>query len=708
MDGNNPFANLMAAVKESTNAGNGQERQVNDLIEHIFAITINRTPQKSRPLLFMDGLASDNPDAKLINMELFEQALFERLLLPTPRECVIPSNTQISDADDIFSDKVIVYLYRTYERLMRWMHHETPLKQHCVELRDLIIRNASTAMKQPAIYENQSMSDQWIAIFRDNQSDEIEYKRTFLSSIVTEIYNDDMSDLESVRINFKAFFDECLTVAWRASLDTVEPWLLPAVESFVADKTNANLARLFLDYTTPKRAANAAAISGIEYSSSLLGTLLSLSLLPKTHEGEYEYYVNNSDRLSSTYTDLLYSRLASHQDRMHGIFKGLLLVGGEIRGKTLDWIGSCIQANVARGQIWNTQNMMQRTLSTAPDSFMIGLCAVLLRLCKPLLRPKFKVLDVDPTYCAVVDADREKKSVHMVGADKETCLIPLPDEGQQRQTSDSYNFVTEVFYMTHRTIDLSYRICIEKFSQLSREMGRVQTMYREMLEDGGGGQWDPNMMASMERQMKKVLCLQKLLTEPSNDQLLLEFYEGTAHWLTRNASKVPDPNVAGAEVAPAELRLPLDTVAPNCLASIPEFILENIVVYLTFVRHFEELTIETDVDARNAIFTVILVFMGDMSRVRNPHLRARLAEGMETLLPKQCSSSFGCGSRAQLFIQHPHRLDIVRNVLSVFVAIEMTGQNVQFEQKVSNILLVLIWVEISCNEGFLRPSITFL
>lgn len=180
--------------------------------------------------------------------------------------------------------------------------------------------------------------------------------------------------------------------------------------------------------------------------------------------------------------------------------------------------------------------------------------------------------------------------------------------------------------------------------------------------------------------MPKFLCLQKLITEPTNDQLLLRFYEGTSLWLARCASRTTDPENPDREINVKEVNLPIETPAPKCLASIPEFVIENIVGYLTFIRHFDGQSIDTDIDSQNSIFTFILVFMGDVSRARNPHLRARLAEGLESFLPKKCSS-FGCSSKAHLFLQHPHRLEVVPNLLNVFVGIEMTGQSVQFEQK---------------------------
>lgn len=186
-----------------------------------------------------------------------------------------------------------------------------------------------------------------------------------------------------------------------------------------------------------------------------------------------------------------------------------------------------MHSNAARGQLWNAHNPlgMMGATKTVPDSFMIGLCGVLLRLCKPLLRPTYKVLDVDPTYFAVSEADRAAKGVHMHAVDKETCLIPFSDENQPRQISSSYNFVTEVFYMTHRAIDLGYRVCIEKFFQMNRAIQENSRVYRD-VQAQGGSEMMQNMMDALTAQMPKFLCLQKLIIEPNNDQMLLRFYEG--------------------------------------------------------------------------------------------------------------------------------------------------------------------------------------
>ena len=75
--------------------------------------------------------------------------------------------------------------------------------------------------------------------------------------------------------------------------------------------------------------------------------------------------------------------------------------------------------------------------------------------------------------------------------------------------------------------------------------------------------------------------------------------------------------------------------------------------------------------------------MGDASRLRNPHLRAGLAEGLEAMLPNKTSSgrTLNTSLAESIFADHPLILHLPRVLLDVFVSIELTGQAVAFEQK---------------------------
>lgn len=409
-----------------------------------------------------------------------------------------------------------------------------------------------------------------------------------------------------------------------------------------------------------------------------------LSLTPKNNQGPYEFYDNlhNTNLVAlSNLSSSLWNYLKMLQDSLHVLIKGFLVMGGATRDKILVWLGNAITSNVKRGQIWNTHSsMILGNFTTAPDSFMIGLAAVMLRLCLPLMKPQLKVLIVDPTYSAVKPEEAKEKQVHMKDFEKETCLIPT-EENEERITAKKYNFVTEIFFMTQKAIDLSYRVCIEKVTRMNREIHRLQSAYQDAMQGGGTADVTENIMNMLTKQSQQLLCLQNLILEPANDELLLQFYEATAIWVNQLAIKpVLKPEDVEKGFAPQtieEVNLPLAHESSKFLQYVPEMILENIVGYLQFSKNFATQA-RAHQEAKEVFITMVLIFMGSSKRAKNPHLRANLAEGLESLLPKE---SNGFTMDSQLFYQHPHRMEIVENLLNVFVSIEMTGQSVQFEQK---------------------------
>lgn len=407
-------------------------------------------------------------------------------------------------------------------------------------------------------------------------------------------------------------------------------------------------------------------------------------MTPKNNQGPYEFYDNlhNTNlRALSNLSESLWNYLAMHHDSLSIFVKGFLVIGGPTRDRMLLWLGNAISSNVKRGQIWNTHSsMILGNFTTAPDSFMIGLAGVMLRLCLPLMKPALKVLIVDPTYAAVKNDQAAEKQVHIKDFEKETCLIPF-DENEERLTVSKYNFVTEIFFMTQKAIDLSYRVCIEKVTRMNREIHRLQSAHQDATQSGGGSDVTENIMTALTKQSQQLLCLQNLILEPRNDALLLKFYEATAIWVNQLATKPSmDPNEADKGFAPLtnqEVILPLANESSALLKYVPEMILENIIGYLQFSKNFDTQARQSS-EAKEVFITMILIFMGSSKRAKNPHLRANLAEGLESLLPKE---SNGFTMDSQLFLQHKHRFQIVENLLNVFVSIEMTGQSVQFEQK---------------------------
>lgn len=100
---------------------------------------------------------------------------------------------------------------------------------------------------------------------------------------------------------------------------------------------------------------------------------------------------------------------------------------------------------------------------------------------------------------------------------------------------------------------------------------------------------------------------------------------------------------------------------------VPELLVENLSSFLVMTRKFHPTTMEQESLLWPSL-TVIVALMGSPGRVKNPHLRAKLAEVLESLLPWQRgeekwlmehqqipASRF---QRERLFKEHPHRMQV--------------------------------------------------
>ncbi|CRK91993.1 CLUMA_CG005573, isoform A [Clunio marinus] len=633
-------------------------QKINEIIENVLLITLN--PDHTNKQLFL----MEQSETRLWTVELIELNLFERIMA-----------LSFERGDD---NKIVIYLYNSFLRLKH--ENKKGKSDVCDVLSSLIFRNVAVSLKEPELFPEQNICEQFLEIYKDSEIEDPSYRDEFLSSVIKKALEDSDNDMKSnVKEIFFKCFDECMKSIRQSSMITFEKWIMPFLIAFSSDKNNPEMANIFLNYTTPPPGCD-----GIKYADSLLGQILCLSMTPKNNQGPYEFYDNLQNTNLTSLNNLsasLWNYLKVLHDSLHSLIKGFLVIGGDTKERMLIWLGNAITSNVKRGQIWNTHtSMVLGNFTTAPDSFMIGLAGVLLRLCLPLMKPQLKVLIVDPTFSAVKAEQAAEKQVHMKDIDKETCLIPFEDD-EERITATKYNFVTELFFMTQKAIDLSFRVCIEKVIRMNREIQRMQNAYQDAAQGGSNSDIAENIMNALTKQTQQLLCLQNLILEPRNDELLVLFYEATAMWVNLLATKTSiNPEDAAKGYAPLtvnEIHLPLVNESSKLLQYIPEMILENIVGYLQFSKIFETQARQNH-EAKENFITMILIFMGNSKRAKNPHLRANLAEGLESLLPKE---SNGYTMDTQLFHQHPHRLQIVENLLNVFVSIEMTGQSVQFEQK---------------------------
>ncbi|KAL0272620.1 UNVERIFIED_CONTAM: hypothetical protein PYX00_005522 [Menopon gallinae] len=239
-------------------------------------------------------------------------------------------------------------------------------------------------------------------------------------------------------------------------------------------------------------------------------------------------------------------------------------------------------------------------------------------------------------------------------------------------------------------MDIGFRVCVEKLSRLYQDLARIQRAYNDAAALGGANnEVAEAIQERMEAEMTRYLSLKAALTEPKSLDLTAKLHVTCSDWLIQVLLEPDDsPRPSYIMNSRRPLVFPLPERVPKTLTCLPEFVLENLVYFLPFIKGFYSNTLEENgSEFLETILSCIIVFMGSCNRIRNPHLRARLAECLESLLPHNEEevipnpNRLGTICREQLFKQHPHASKIIPSLLDVFVDIEMTGQSVQFEQK---------------------------
>ncbi|XP_037957885.1 ubiquitin conjugation factor E4 A isoform X2 [Teleopsis dalmanni] len=678
----NPFAALI----EAASPADGIKKT---LTEEVFLFTLRRelTAADQRPLLSLASiLTPDDGTDGTICEAILSHALFERLMMQDTNEYLLhlptisSNNNQVKEATESCCMK---YLYRAYCACKN-AREKSDNKADCDKITNLILTNASTCMRQPVLFAGQIFSTQWYDILMSSDVLD-ETLHEFLMKIVQRVLND-VDNLEAMG-TFKAMFYPLLSELQKkiavSNLITFDKNIFVALQYFVREKNAPHLAETILDFTTPNPNAK-----GIDYADTLFGQLFSISIMPKNSNGSYEFFGDNS--LDANTTDAsLWELMCRHQNSVFVILKQLILVSPDIKKKVLVWFSNCLHANAGRGHIWSNINLNfdQFAQQNASDSFMTGLTAVLLRLCLPLCPPTLKVLIVDPTYCAVAEKELQNKNINMLKMYDETCLLPV-EENEQRVTADKYNFVTELFYITHKAFELSYRACGERFLRMTRELHTLQTAFQDVITTDPDSDMSRNLLRMLQDQLQQYRCMRNGLTEPENETLILKFLEATAIWFVEISlinKNEHEALLAKKEFSPVNTKnrdvpTTIDFVPPY-LKCIPENVLDNIVSYLNFTRHLPITCIfKMSVSGHYAFFKLIVLFMGNSELVKNPHLRAKLAEGLECLLPRKSTDNSDAFT-TNIFDHHQDHLKLVRSLLNVFVSIEMTGQSVQFEQK---------------------------
>ncbi|XP_035743487.1 ubiquitin conjugation factor E4 A-like [Vespa mandarinia] len=707
----NPFVGLFSTINDavlySTRVINAESNdkytsqsieENNDKDEKLFTTQVSESCQiKSEIInkLMADvfGLRLKSKEGTQIEKELIfidtdsvENAIFERLMISNPKtKLILQRNSNGTYIDGhILDAQVIPYLYESFCRLRKYRANQE-FSDDINNLQHIILRNVATALQEPGLFESQEIHYQFIALFMENISITPELS-VFTNGIVTEICSGNEDTWEDIiNVSFSPILAIIHKEAVQSNLLIFRQYWFSLLYLFSSIEP---LAKLLIRYNKPK------SNQGRDYSNTLLGALFRLSCLPETIDAEFDFFDKPFEKPTDTIKANIWTALDALSESLQRIFHSLLKCSAEVRHMTLQWIGNCLHANTNRGKLWNSHNDINFGASLCvSDGFMLNLGSMLLHLCQPFCVKlnDTKVPKIDPTYCAVEAADENEsriRGLHMKGMTQETCLIPTPED-HVRPIAKSFGFVTECFFLTHRALDLGYRVVLDKLMRSEQDLASIQRVFNDS-RNGGSSEVMEMITQRLEMEMTKYLSLKASLLAPEMLNLLAKFHATTAHWLIQvnlNEINEKDDNNDYAPKQHRPLTFPLSEIVPITLRCIPEFVVENTIGFLCFLRRFNPYTFEEQGESLlNPILTEIIMLM-DQHRLYNPHLRARLAEGLGSLLPTtEEGVNPGLGPlrtfhRQQLFKTHPHANQIVSHLLQVFVNIEMTGQSVQFEQK---------------------------
>ena len=278
------------------------------------------------------------------------------------------------------------------------------------------------------------------------------------------------------------------------------------------------------------------------------------------------------------------------------------------------------------------------------DEVKIGISRSIIFLpCSGSKNPKVLKIDAryastaseDPLFPRALDLLPETKLLPEASAeasshDDDDAVAAALAASQQSETPKSFGLTTDLFFLAHACFQVGFTVISKAFLEMNQEMHQLQSAFRASL---AGGSSIPELKDRLETLMSRYLSIQAALLEPGVVQGADGLLSATMSWINRLAALSNDEE-AGPSFG--ELSLPL---APNSspstspLRHVPELVVNNVIEFVLFTHRFNRPAF-ADMEAMlEELLTFIVIFMGDKTRMKNPHLKAQLAELLEAMLP---------------------------------------------------------------------------
>lgn len=422
----------------------------------------------------------------------------------------------------------------------------------------------------------------------------------------------------------------------------------------------------------------------------LLGRLLTTSPVPLVHPMrtmKFYFYENARSALQNENVSTekyIWSQTDAILNSVFACVNSLIRVSATAREMFLVWVGQVLVANKHRGRPFDPET--ERLPIESCHGVMQNILYILLKLCDPFLNHgDAKLLRINWLYpkCKANHISTLHDEATLVNADEEQQVAPVPDKV-------AASFLTSLFFLTQYCIKVGFMSTWNVFTNLVRKMHQAQDHYNALRSAVAPAEEQNAVINLIQKLTSMFMCLRSLLNNPSRLTLMLRFAAASASWCTQIALLAHDsfPEAPLSDFKAPQF--PLSNKVNVALSYVPELCIEVIEDVLTAASRFMEdrsnpVPMQIADESLHDILSACVMFMGSPERMKNPHLRAKMAMVMHVLMPEQEGdedrNSWLSSQRSVLFTEHALASEFIPSLLHVFCSIEMTGSGVSFEEK---------------------------
>jgi ubiquitin conjugation factor E4 B len=284
----------------------------------------------------------------------------------------------------------------------------------------------------------------------------------------------------------------------------------------------------------------------------------------------------------------------------------LIKSGPEPRDAVLNFIAKAISINHGRGKMHFDRN----TVST--DGFLFNICKVCLKLCEPIMDSNYSKVHLIDTRYFLSAAPR-------IAPAPNTTLISADSESLEQarnnfpSSNPSTNFVTDAFTLCLASHHVGILSSMRLYQSLLKDIDHIRRQVHSMRQSRDQGQWANAPDRAMKEIMYKrtqsqldlviayKLMMETALLDQTGLEQMMRFYNLVMVWLLRlvvvesgslnsmaggGGNSAPD-SVDWGRVVRGDAQglplVPLPSDVPVVFATLPEWIVEDVVEFFLFV-----------------------------------------------------------------------------------------------------------------------------